>query len=40
VYEEQRRSLAWLRAKELRGDLMVAAASHREWRGSAELCCL
>ena len=26
------------RAEELRGDLMVAAAPHRERRGSAELC--
>ena len=26
------------RAEELRGGLMVAAAPHREWRGSAKLC--
>jgi len=26
------------RAEELRGGLMAAAAPHREWRGSAELC--
>ena len=25
-------------AEELRGGLMAAAAPHREWRGSAELC--
>ena len=25
-------------AEEMRGGLMVAAAAHREWRGSAELC--
>jgi len=28
------------RAEELRRGLMVAAAPHREWRGSAELCYL
>ena len=28
------------RAEELRGGLMAPAAPHREWRGSAELCCL
>jgi len=28
------------RAEELRGGLMEAAAPHREWRGSAELCSL
>ena len=28
------------RAEELRGGLTAAAASHRERRGSAELCCL
>jgi len=28
------------RAEELRGGLMEAAASEREWRGSAELCSL
>jgi len=28
------------RAEELRGGLIVAAAPHREWRGSIELCCL
>jgi len=27
-----------LRAEELRGGLIAAAAPHREWRGSAELC--
>ena len=26
------------RAEELRGGLIVAAAPHREWRGSTELC--
>jgi len=26
------------RAEKLRGGLMAAAAPHREWKGSAELC--
>jgi len=40
VCEEQLRALGVLRAEELRGGLMAAAAPHRERRGSAELCSL
>ena len=39
MYEERLRAwLAQRRAEALRGGLMVAAAPHRERRGSAELC--
>ena len=37
--EEQLRSVGLLSPEQrLRGGLMAAAAPHREWRGSAELC--
>ena len=39
--DQQAAELPWCaqpRAEELRGGVMAAAAPHREWRGSAELC--
>jgi len=40
VYEQQQRFLSLLGSEQsrLRGGLVVAAAPHREQRGSAELC--
>jgi len=41
--DQQAAELPWCaqpRAEELRGGVMAAAAPHREWRGSAELCSL
>ena len=42
MYGEQLRSLGLLSSEQrrLRGDFVVAAAAHREWRGGAELCSL
>ena len=40
MLKEQLRPLSALSADELRGDLMAAAAPHREQRGNTELCSL